>query len=239
VSLIDRKEKTMAIRASILLAALLAAVPAAAQNSPWYVGAALGQSRADSSLVSDREATIGNGNEPNMQTTSDLKDTSGKVFAGYRLSPVFAVEAHWTSLGKQTIDNAFDVPFGQTGKGGVHTDRKVEGYGVDLLAGWEAAPQFRIFGKVGAFRADVTTDTTLSGDTSFADGTPGNFRSVSGRETVVKYGLGAEYAISPAVSARLEWERLPDLGKRLTRDATNAVGEATHDALWLGFSLRF
>jgi opacity protein-like surface antigen len=121
----------------------------------------------------------------------------------------------------------------------VHTDRKVEGYGVDLLAGWEAAPGLALFGKVGAFRADVTTDTTISGDTRFADGTPGISRSVSGSETVVKYGLGAQYAFSRNFSARLEWERLPDLGKRLEPGATGSTGEATHDAVWLAIVFRF
>jgi opacity protein-like surface antigen len=229
----------MTYRRFIFAAALFAALPAAAQTSPWYLGAAIGQSKADSSLVRDREATIGGGNEPNLQTTSDLRDTSGKIFAGYRLSPIFAVEAHWTSLGKQTIDNTFDVPFGQTGKGAVHTDRKTEGYGVDLLAGWEAAPGLTLFGKVGAFRTDVTTDTTISGDTRFADGSDGTFRSVSGNETIVKYGLGAQVAFSRNLSARLEWERLPDLGKKLESSTTSATGEATYDAIWLAIVYRF
>ena len=46
------------------LVASFLALPAAAQSSPWYLGAAAGQSKAASSLVTDREATIGNGNEP-------------------------------------------------------------------------------------------------------------------------------------------------------------------------------
>jgi len=229
----------MTIRLSPMLVFLLAALPAAAQTSPWYAGAAAGQSKAGSSLVSDREATIGNGNEPNMETSSDLKDTAGKVYAGYRLSPNFAVEAHWTSLGKQRIENAFDVPFGPTGRGGVVTDRKVEGWGVDLLAGWEATPGLALFGKVGAFRADVKNDTTISGDTHFADGTPGTSRSVSQGETVLKVGVGAEYALSRNVAARLEWERLADVGKRLTPESSGNTGEADHDAIWIGVSWRF
>lgn len=231
----------MNARIPALVAALAAtlALPAAAQASPWYLGAAAGQSKAGSSLVSDREATIGDGNQPNMQTSSDLKDSAEKVFAGYRLSPNFAMEAHWTSLGKQSIDNAFDVPFGQTGRGAVRTDRKVEGYGLDLLAGWEAVPGLALFGKLGAFRADVQTDTTISGDTRFADGTEGTFRSVSRKETVMKVGLGAEYAFSRNLSGRLEWERIPDLGKKLESSTTNVTGEATQDSWWLGIIFRF
>jgi OOP family OmpA-OmpF porin len=228
--------KTQAL--SCLVASLLA-LPAAAQTSPWYIGAAAGQSKAASSLVTDREATIGNGNEPNMQTTSDLKDTAGKLFGGYRLTPIFALEAHWTSLGEQRIDNSFDVPFGQTCKGGVRTEREVEGFGLDLVAGWEVAPGFSLFGRIGAFRADVTTDTTLSGDTRFADGTEGSFRSVSQDETVFKAGLGAEYAFTRNLAARLEWERFVDVGERLTPGSNGNTGEADQDAWWLGIVFRF
>lgn len=223
---------------SCLLATFLA-LPAAAQTSPWYVGAAAGQSRAASTLVTDREAAIGNGNEPNMRTSSGLKDTAGKFFGGYRLSPVFAIEAHWTSLGEQRIENTFDVPFGLTGKGGVRTDREVEGFGLDLVAGWEVAPGLSLFGRVGGFRADVTTDSTISGDTSFADGTEGSFRSVSRNETVLKAGLGAEYAFTRNLAARLEWERFVDVGKRLTPESRSNTGEADHDAWWLGVVFRF
>lgn len=222
-----------------LLFASLVALPAAAQTSPWYIGAAAGQSKAASSLVTDREATIGSGNEPNMQTSSDLKDTAGKVFGGYRLTPVFALEAHWTSLGEQRIDNAFDVPFGLTGKGGVRTEREVEGYGLDLVAGWEVAPGLSLFGRVGAFRADITTDTEIFGDTRFADGTEGNFRSASQNETVLKAGLGAEYAFTRNLAARLEWERFADVGKQLTPESRGDTGEADHDAWWLGVVFRF
>lgn len=221
------------------VAGLVAATGASAQASPWYAGAAIGQSKAAGSLIADREATIGGGNEPNLQTTSDLKDTSGKLFAGYRLSPLLALEAHYSRLGKQRIDNTFDVPFGQTGRGGVSTQREVDGFGLDLVAGWEATPGLTLFGKVGAFRGKVRTDTTLSGDTRFADDTPGTFRRVSASETVVKYGVGAEYAFTPRIAGRLEWERLPDLGERLEPQSSGRPGEATHDAVWLGVVYRF
>jgi opacity protein-like surface antigen len=221
------------------LATALVALPAAAQVPHWYVGAAAGQSKAGSQLVSDREAAIGGGNEPNMQTSSDLKDTAGKLWAGYRLSPNFALEAHWTSLGNQRIENTFDVPFGATGKGGVLTEREVEGWGADLLGGIEPAPGFWLFGRAGAFRAEVKTDTTISGDTRFADGTEGNFRSVKQSETVLKLGVGGEYAVNPNLVIRLEWERFLDVGKRLTPENSSNTGEADHDAVWLGVGWRF
>ncbi len=214
-------------------------LPAAAQTSPWYLGAAAGSSRTGHALVRDREANIGGGNEPNLQSATDLRDNAARLFAGYRLSPVFSVEANYVDLGRQRIDTTFDVPFGQTGRGEVLTTRRVDGWGIDLLAGMQILPNLRLFGKLGAFHARGEADTTISGDTSFADGTPGNYRRKSAGETIVKVGFGAEYAITKTVSARLEWERYPDLGKRLVPGASNATGEATQDAWWLAIVLRF
>jgi opacity protein-like surface antigen len=224
-----------------LLAAACAilALPAAAQSSPWYVGAAIGLSKADSSLVRDREATIGPGIAQNIGSSSDLNDTAGKLYVGYRLSPVFSLEANYANLGRQRIDSAFDVPYGATGRGAVATRREVDGFGLDVLAGWEASPGLTLFGKAGAFRGKAKTDTTLSGDTSFADGSPGTFRSRSASETIAKYGLGAQYAFARNLAGRLVWERYPDLGKRLAPGSSGAPGEATQDAFWLGVTFRF
>lgn len=226
------------MRAALLLFTLLA-VPAAAQAPAWYLGASAGQSRAGSSLASDREAAIGNGNEPNMQTASDLRDAAGKLYAGWRFSPALAVEAHWTRLGGQRIENAFDVPYGATGKGGVLTEREVQGFGLDLVAAWEFSPGWSLHGRLGAFRAEVTTDTTLSGDTRFADGTPGSFRRVSQDDTALKAGLGVEHAFTSRLAGRLEWERFSGVGKRLTAESRSNAGEADQDAWWLGVVLRF
>ena len=228
----------MRYRIPFLLAALLA-LPAAAQQTPWYVGVAAGQSRAGNALVRDREATIAISDAPGMQSSADLKDNVAKVFLGYRLSPVFALEAHWSDLGEQRIDTAFDVPFGLTGRGGVITTREMKGWGLDLLAGTEVLPGLAIHAKVGAFRAQGESTSTISGDTVFGDGTPGNFRSKSANETVLKVGLGAQYAFTEKLSARLEWERFPDLGTKLEPGNTNATGEADHDAWWLGIVFRF
>lgn len=223
---------------SALLAAVLA-LPCAAQGSPWYLGLAAGSSGAGHDLVSDREATIGSGNEPGLQSATDLRDGAARLFAGYRLTPLLSVEANYARLGRQRIDTSFDVPFGQTGRGAVLTERRLDGWGVDLVAGAPVLANLRIFCKAGAFRARGKSDTTISGDTSFADGTPGSFRSRSASETVAKLGLGAEYSISARASARLEWERYREAGTRLEPGATNATGEASQDALWLALVLRF
>jgi opacity protein-like surface antigen len=102
-----------------------------------------------------------------------------------------------------------------------------------------AAPDLSLSGRAGAFRAEITTDTTISGDTRFADSTEGSFRSVSQDETVLEAGLGAGYAFTRNLAARLEWERYFDVGKRATPESRGNTGEADHDAWWPGVVFRF
>lgn len=224
-----------------LVAFLLAilSLPVHAQGSGWHLGIAAGSSRAGHALVADREATIGNGDEPGLQSAADLRDGAARLFAGYRFTPALSIEAGYARLGRQRIDTSFEVPFGRTGRGAVLTERRLDGWGLDLVAGAPVLSRLRVFCKAGAFRARARSDTTISGDTSFADATPGTFRSRSASETVAKFGLGAEYEITARASARFEWERHRDAGTRLEPGATNATGEASQDAWWLGIVLRF
>ena len=93
----------------------------------------------------------------------------------------------------------------------------------------------RLFGKVGAFRADVTTETRVSNGGSFQ--TPiGDVLSVSEKHTVTKFGLGAGYAFTKQLAARLEWERLVDVGRA---GSATTTGEADQDSFWLGVTYRF
>lgn len=223
---------------ALLAISLALAAPAVshAQQSPWYVGAALGQSKASSDLTRDRESNIAPGTPSTFATSSDLKDTAGKLWVGYQALPWLAIEGGYADLGKQKIATDYVLNFGGVvSPGTVTTDRKIDGWGLDLVAGGEVAPGLRLFGKLGAFRADVTTDTRVSNGGSFQNPI-GDFLSASDTETVVKYGLGADYAFTKNVSGRLEWERLPKLGKA---GSATTTGEADQDSLWLGVNYRF
>ncbi len=223
---------------ALLAASLALALPtlAQAQQPTWYVGAALGQSKASSDLVRDREANIAPGTPSTFATSSDLKDTAGKLWVGYQALPWLAIEAGYADLGKQKIATDYVLNFGGiVSTGTVTTDRKIDGWGADLVASFMPTPTLALFGKVGAFRADVTTDTRVSNGGSFQNPI-GDALSASSTETVLKYGLGADYSFTRNVSARLEWERLPKLGKAGSAATT---GEADQDTFWLGVNYRF
>jgi OOP family OmpA-OmpF porin len=223
---------------ALLAAAVALAAPALAQaqQPAWYVGAALGQSKASSDLVRDRESNIAPGTPSTLATSSDLKDTAGKLWAGWQALPWLAVEAGYADLGKQKIGTDYILNFGGiVSTGTVTTDREVKGWGADLVASFMPTPALSLFGKVGAFRADVKTQTRVSNGGSFQNPI-GDSLDAKSTETVVKYGLGADYFFTRNVSARLEWERLPKLGKAGSAATT---GEGDQDTFWLGLAYRF
>lgn len=219
-----------------VLAATLATAFAAHAQTPFYVGAAIGQSKASSDLVRDREANIAPGTPSTLATSSDLKDTVGKVWAGWQALPWLALEAGYADHGSQKIGTDYILNFGGiVSTGTVTTDREVKGWGADLVASFMPTPALKVFGKVGAFRADIRTETRVSNGGSFQNPI-GDSLAASKTETVVKYGLGADYAFTNHVSMRLEWERLPKIGQAGSAATT---GEADQDSFWLGVNYRF
>ena len=216
------------------------ALPASAQKSPWYAGAAFGGAKTDSELVSDRESTIrDSGQATNVRSSFDDNDSTGKLWVGYRLSDMFSIEGHYTDLGKTNIETRFNVPSGFTGSAAAFTDRKVKGYGIDFVGYVPVWERVSLYGKVGLFRSDVKTEVRLEGDAHFADNLPGLTRSESTRENNFKYGLGVQWAFGEHVSARLEWERVNAVGKQATIQSDSATLQANVDAWWLGVQWRF
>ena len=228
--------KNKPIRA-LLLCSTLAAVPAFAQHG-WYGGLSAGQSTTDSSLVSNREATITNAAD--IRTNFDDKDNAWKAMVGYRILPWLSLEANYADYGSTKMDTTFTVPGGATGFGGVVVDRKVKGFGVDaVLSAPVMGERLSVFGRIGAVRVETKADATLSGDTFFTDGEPGNTRSNKSKETVTRFGVGLDYAFTPKIAARLEWERLTDVGRKFEGGVTGTTGEADLDMWSLGVVFRF
>jgi opacity protein-like surface antigen len=219
----------------LLAVALASAFAAHAQTTPFYVGAAIGQSKASSDLVRDRESNIAPGTPSTLATSADLKDTVGKVWVGWQALSWLAVEAGYADHGSQKIATDYILNFGGiVSTGTVTTDREVKGWGADLVASFMPMPTLKLFGKVGAFRADISTETRVSNGGSFQNPI-GDALVASKTETVVKYGLGADYSFTKNVSARLEWERLPKIGQSGSAATT---GEADQDSFWLGVNYR-
>jgi opacity protein-like surface antigen len=219
--------------------AAFSALPAAAQQSPWYAGLSFGGSKTDSAIVANREATITNAF--NISTSFDDKDTAWKGLVGYRFNDIIALEASYSDYGSTRMETTFLTEGGPNNAGlpgGVTSHRDIQAFGVDLVVSAPVWERFTVFGRVGYARADVSTDAQLTGNVFFNDGTEGSFRSNNRKENVARYGVGMVWNFMPNVTARLEWERLADVGHPYGAGESNATGEADQDTWFLGLNWR-
>jgi opacity protein-like surface antigen len=124
-------------------------------------------------------------------TAADTKDTGYKVYGGTMFTPNFGLEAAYFDLGQAT--GAASLP----GFGSIGITGKARG---GALVGIAAAPfgDAAVFAKAGfaQVRGEVDARTPL-----------GNV-SESDSSLQPAFGLGASYAFTSNVSARIEWERV-------------------------------
>ena len=221
-----------------LLAVLaLASLPAFGQ-SQWYAGISGGQAKTDRELVFNRESTITNAAD--LRTDFDAKDSAWKAFAGFRFNSVIAVEVAYADLGSHRTFTTM-----QGGEpalpASIAIGRSISGYGVDLVAtpplGFE---RFNVFARVGAFHTRLEATAALDGNIVFTNGNAEDrTRATTRRETVLKYGIGAEWLVTRRVAARLEWERYSEVGKAFAIGGSGTTGEADTEVVSLGVVVGF
>ncbi|HEY4999447.1 MAG TPA: outer membrane beta-barrel protein [Usitatibacter sp.] len=212
-----------------------ACAPAFADAPRWYAGLAGGQSRTGDELVRNRESTVVNASF--VESDFDSTDSAWKVFGGFRVNDMLAIEASYVDLGQSTLTTHTVTP--GLAAGAVRLDRKISGFGVDAVLSAPVAPRFTVFGRVGAFRSRLEADASLTGAIEFTDGSGERSRSVTLDETVAHFGAGAEWRLRPDMALRLEWERCRNVGKAFAIGGTGTTGEADTDLVSLGVVMRF
>jgi opacity protein-like surface antigen len=168
---------TRNLSATVLAMAALAAGASAQAQSRKYALNAPGASYVGVN-VGKSDFSVGNGNG---LFSSDNKDTAYGINAGSYINNNLGMELGFTDFGK--INRA----------GGT---TKAQGFNLSMVGRLPLSPQFNLLGKLGATydRTDVSA-SPLSG-------------VASGKETGfgVSYGLGAEYAFNPKMSAVLQYD---------------------------------
>ncbi|MEO5692069.1 MAG: outer membrane beta-barrel protein [Usitatibacter sp.] len=227
-------------RKSALALATLAvlATPAFAQTSPWYGGLAVGQSRTGGELVTNRNSTVVGGTVTN--SAFDDKDSGFRIFGGYRFLPWLGVELNYADIGAsrlRTDVQTIDAPFNT---GAVVLDRKISGFGADLVFSAPLGERASIFGRVGAVQSRLEANAKLSGLINFTSGnTLDRERTTTVNETVTRFGLGADYMLSRNLGIRLDWERWLSVGKKFEIGGQGTTGEADTDFYSVGVIYRF
>lgn len=202
----------------------------AEQGSGFYFGVTGGQAQADLSraeldeLVLDTFAFAG---APVVSGTSSLEDsdTSLSLFAGYRFSEHFSLEAGYVDLGTAEYRSSGVVdPIGpQPATPATYSaDFEVKGFTAAAIGALPLNEMFDLHARVGVLFADTEISETAS---IGADSARDSF-SADSRDFF--YGLGAGLHLGANWTLSLDWQQFKDVGD------DDETGETDVDSISLG-----
>lgn len=186
--------------------------------SGWYLGEGAGKSRAriddpriSQSLVDDGFAV--------QSLANDDRSGALKAYLGFQMNKYFAIEGGYFDLGNFGYV-ATTVPAGSlTGR------TKMRGVNLDLVGTLPITERFSAFGRIGVTRAEARDTFRGTGMVQVNNPNPQE------RANNLKAGVGLQYAVTDALSARLELERYH------INDAVGNRGDI--DTLTFGLVYRF
>lgn len=114
-------------------------MPAAAQETGFYVGASIGQSEFKDAC-SDLPAGF----------SCDEKDTAWKIFGGYQFNRHFAAELGYNDLGEVSASG-----FGLTAA------TEVTAWELVAVGSFPVVDRFSVYGKLGAYRAETEFSSNI------------------------------------------------------------------------------
>ncbi len=163
-------------------------------NKAWYVGAGIGQARANVDDARLKSSLTANGATLNSFTT-DERSTGGKLYVGKQLNQYFAIEGGYFDLGKFGFNST------TSGNGALNGEVGFRGVNLDLVGQLPLSQRFSLLGTVGMNYAKASAHFT--GNRLFAATNP----NPSERKLNAKVGLGLEFKFSEALAMRAEVER--------------------------------
>lgn len=177
---------------SILAITTFTSPLALADDSGWYVGGNVGQSRArlNEQKIADDVIPIAN-----TYLDHNTIDGGYKLYGGYQFNPHVSLEAGYFDLGEFQF-NHITIPDGL-----MKTNMQVRGFNLDVVGYLPFTEKLSAFGRLGVTRA-LTQDTFTGTGAATAFG-----GKLSDRDTFPKAGVGLEYKFTDNLSMRLESER--------------------------------
>jgi OOP family OmpA-OmpF porin len=175
--------------------AICASQFAAADDSFWYMGGNIGQSRAKIDDARIANQLLGAG-LASPSIANDDNHSAYKLFGGYQLNKNFALEASYFDLG-QFGYTATTVPAGT-----LNGNIKLRGVGMDMVGILPLTQKFSAFGRLGMNYAQAQDSFSSTG--SVASPTIPN---PSKNALNYKAGLGLQYDVTKAFGLRAEAER--------------------------------
>src|SRR5665647_1208689 len=165
-----------------LMALAVIAIPlAVADDTGWYGGVNIGQSRAK---IDDARITSGllEGGFATTSITDDDRDTGYKLYGGYQLNKNFALEGGYFDLGKFGF-TATTVPAGT-----LNGNIRLKGLNLDAVGILPFNEKFSAFGRAGVNYAEAKDSFSGTGAVSVINPNP------SKREANYKFGGGWRFS---------------------------------------------
>ena len=168
---------------------------AIADDSFWYGGFNVGQSRAKIDNARIAAQLQGAGLTMNA-ISNNKKDLGYKIFGGYQFNQNFALEAGYFNLGE------FGYRATTSPTGTLTGNIKIQGINIDVLGIIPFTEKFSAFGRVGVQYAEAKDHFSSTG----AVATPSN-PNPSKSDTNYKAGVGIQYNFTQSLGMRAEAER--------------------------------
>lgn len=168
---------------------------AMADDSGWYIGGNIGQSRAkidDARITSQLQVT----GITSTTISDDDRGTGYKLFGGYQYDKRFSLEGGYFDLG-QFGYTATTVPAGT-----LVGEAKIKGLNLDLVGMLPVNDQFSAFGRLGMIYAQTKDRFSNTGVVPV----PAN-ANPSKSAMSYKFGAGLQYKFSESFGMRAEAER--------------------------------
>ena len=180
---------------SLMGCAAMSSQFAVADDTFWYVGGNIGQSRAkiDDAQITSQLTGI---SLPPSSISDDNRSNAFKLFGGYQFNKNFAVEAGYFNLGEFGF-MATTVPAG-TLSGKI----KVQGLNVDAVGMLPLDHKFSVFGRLGLQYAQAKDNFSSTGAVPVLSNANPSKNALN-----YKAGLGVQYDFNQSLGMRLEAER--------------------------------
>jgi OOP family OmpA-OmpF porin len=195
-----KSDKLPLLRPMTLALATLAFVAAGispyamADDTGWYLGGNVGQSKAKIDDTKINNTLLSDGFTSATIIDND-HDTGYKLFGGYQFNPYFALEGGYYDLGKFGFNATTQPP------GTLNGSIKVNGIDFDALGFIPFTEHFSAFGRVGMNYSNARDSFSGTAPLNISQPDPDK------RALNYKFGVGLQYAFTDALAMRLEAER--------------------------------
>jgi OmpA-OmpF porin, OOP family len=232
-----QKLATAAVTAAAI-ASLSLAGSAYAQQSPFYVGGAIGKAQYDFDFTG-QVRNLSTGYPPvTSATLHDKSDTGYKLTLGYQVVPHLAVELDYVDLGKIRTSYEFNG-LGRFTREGTY---KTNGINLSGLFSQPINEQFSVLGRLGMFYSKLQYSETGENFPAFIPNTLPPIHSFTApdlKRSKLSYGLGFDYRMNAATALRLGWDRYTKIGNPMGNSETENGRFDNVDLYSLGVMFRF